>query len=268
MIHFFRKIRQHLISQNKISKYVAYALGEIFLVMIGILLALYFNNLNTENEDRKKEEWYLINIVEDIEYQKVYLKFLIDYYKESINIEKSIIKDYSIKNSFSEVDSLDSKLNYLMTSYYFPNTNGTYKELVSSGQLGLIKNKKLSIDIINYYISCETNYDDFKKEINHIFYKEIYPVLTAYSQIEVDSESSEANDIGLNKMNDELATYLKSKLEKPESKFRLLNAIKTKLLIHQNFIEITKEVLADSDSLIIKIDKDLGLTSDMVNNYD
>jgi hypothetical protein len=46
MIKFFRKIRQKLLSENKFSKYLIYAIGVIFLVMIGILLALQINNWN------------------------------------------------------------------------------------------------------------------------------------------------------------------------------------------------------------------------------
>ena len=105
MIHFFRKIRQNLLSENRVSKYLIYAIGEIILVMIGILLALYFNNLNTKSENLKKEEQYLINIVEDIEYQKGGLKSLIKHYTQSIEIGKSILKDYKALNSFVEIDS-------------------------------------------------------------------------------------------------------------------------------------------------------------------
>ncbi len=50
MISFFRKIRQKLLNANTVSRYLAYALGEILLVVIGILIALQVNNWN---EDRK-----------------------------------------------------------------------------------------------------------------------------------------------------------------------------------------------------------------------
>ncbi|GAB1308538.1 hypothetical protein KH5_12210 [Urechidicola sp. KH5] len=54
MIKFFRKIRQKLLSENKFSKYLLYAIGEIILVVIGILIALQINNLN-EQKKRDKE---------------------------------------------------------------------------------------------------------------------------------------------------------------------------------------------------------------------
>lgn len=59
MIKFFRKIRQQLLSENKFSKYFIYAIGEIFLVVIGILMALQLNNLNQQKGIHKKQEKHL-----------------------------------------------------------------------------------------------------------------------------------------------------------------------------------------------------------------
>ena len=55
MIKFFRKIRQNLLMENKTGKYFKYAIGEIILVVIGILIALQINNWN-ENSKRKSKE--------------------------------------------------------------------------------------------------------------------------------------------------------------------------------------------------------------------
>ena len=56
MIKFFRKIRQKLLSENKFSKYLIYAIGEIILVVIGILIAVSINNANTYRKDRIKKK--------------------------------------------------------------------------------------------------------------------------------------------------------------------------------------------------------------------
>jgi hypothetical protein len=60
MIKFFRKIRQKLISENKFSKYLIYAIGEIILVVIGILIALQINNSNEKSKVRDKEQKALV----------------------------------------------------------------------------------------------------------------------------------------------------------------------------------------------------------------
>ncbi|MDT0557841.1 DUF6090 family protein [Ichthyenterobacterium sp. W332] len=67
MIKFFRRIRQNLIMENKTSKYFKYAIGEILLVVIGILIALQINNWN-ENRKLKLNEKYIIeNLIEDLQ---------------------------------------------------------------------------------------------------------------------------------------------------------------------------------------------------------
>ncbi|NER10779.1 hypothetical protein SAMN06265375_102240 [Muriicola jejuensis] len=67
MIKFFRKIRQQLLTENKISKYLIYATGEIVLVVIGILIALQINDWNTERENEVLKRTYYVQILQDLE---------------------------------------------------------------------------------------------------------------------------------------------------------------------------------------------------------
>ena len=62
MIRFFRKIRQRLLTENRFSKYFIYAFGEIFLIVIGILIALQLNNSNEVRKIRIDE----VNILKDL----------------------------------------------------------------------------------------------------------------------------------------------------------------------------------------------------------
>ena len=191
MIQLFKKIRKKLIAEKRLVNYLAYAIGEILLVVIGILLALQFNNKNQEQENTKKERGYLISIVEDIEFQKSILKDMKRHSLESIEVAKSIIKDYNTEQSFLKIDSLNSKLNFLIETYIFPNTNNTDSELVSSGQLNLISDKSLSIDIINYYLNSQESNDDVKNNIDNIFYPEVYPTIKKLCQITMYDEDEE-----------------------------------------------------------------------------
>ena len=54
MIKLFRNIRRKLVGENKVSKYLVYAFGEILLVVVGILLAIQFNAWTTKNKEREK----------------------------------------------------------------------------------------------------------------------------------------------------------------------------------------------------------------------
>ncbi|WP_299121724.1 DUF6090 family protein [uncultured Winogradskyella sp.] len=67
MIKFFRKIRQSLLSENKFSKYIIYAIGEIILVVIGILIALQINNWNDSRNKEQKTTTLLLDVLNEIE---------------------------------------------------------------------------------------------------------------------------------------------------------------------------------------------------------
>ena len=68
MIKFFRKIRQKLLTENKISRYLIYAIGEIILVVVGILLALSINNWNNEQNRQKEEILILKEIAQNLQF--------------------------------------------------------------------------------------------------------------------------------------------------------------------------------------------------------
>ena len=66
MIKFFRKIRKELISKMKFSEYLLYAIGEIVLVVIGILIALQINNYSEQKKARSEEKVLLSNLSNDV----------------------------------------------------------------------------------------------------------------------------------------------------------------------------------------------------------
>ena len=67
MIKFFRKIRQNMIKENRVSKYMLYAIGEIILVVIGILIAIQINNKNEENKIEDEMNGIYQSIVDELE---------------------------------------------------------------------------------------------------------------------------------------------------------------------------------------------------------
>ena len=107
MIKFFRKIRQRLLLENKLSKYSLYAIGEILLVVIGILIALQINNQNDLRKERIKEIHYLENIKTDLNINLLEMDRYLDIRTESIEGAKRIlghfegkpITDYSAFNA-------------------------------------------------------------------------------------------------------------------------------------------------------------------------
>ena len=90
MIKFFRKIRQKLLTENKFSKYLIYAIGEIILVVIGILIALQINNWNDWRKYRVKEKEVLVNLSENFELNIESLKSDIEILQE-FNVSSRIV---------------------------------------------------------------------------------------------------------------------------------------------------------------------------------
>ena len=108
MIKFFRHIRRSLINENKMGKYFKYAIGEILLVVIGILIALQINNWNENKKANDKEHQVLTEIISDLEYTASDLDRVINKrtnnLKRTINSIKTIIA--ALENDYPYHDSL------------------------------------------------------------------------------------------------------------------------------------------------------------------
>jgi hypothetical protein len=147
MIKFYRKIRQNLLMENKTSKYFKYAIGEIILVVIGILIALQINNWNENNKSRNTEKYVLNEVVSNLKEDAIILKEIIKQRKITKVSVANMLK-YLQKDSISK-DSLESDMiNFLTFERYFP-INNAYDILKSKGLQ--LSNNKLTTKISRYY---------------------------------------------------------------------------------------------------------------------
>lgn len=152
MIKFFGKIRQNLLLENKTGKpafaagrYLKYAIGEIVLVVIGILIALSINNWNNEKQERKTEKINLIALQREFIQNKNILNVVIE--RNTLNIDGATKMIESFKSGVS--DTISEKTIAYNTYQAFgneinftPNT-GVLSEIMSSGDLRLIQNQEL-----------------------------------------------------------------------------------------------------------------------------
>ncbi|SRR6056297_340672 len=140
MIKFFRKIRQKLLSKNKFSKYLIYAIGEIVLVVIGILIALQINNWNSFKNDRAIEQTALKNLKTEFEENLGQLRIDNDLNQASLDAAYSLLQSERITYLSTEIDSLlGTALNYAT----FEAGTGVFDEAISSGKMRLIQNDSL-----------------------------------------------------------------------------------------------------------------------------
>jgi len=151
MIHFFRKIRHDLIANNKPLKYMRYAIGEIVLVVIGILIALGINNWNQESKDSKLGKEYLTRIHRDLVQDTTNFRDII---KSNTNLRNDIrdvlVVLYQEINTKEQVQKICAIYDKSVDQKFFPNQN-TYKGMTNSGLLPLIQNIELKEAIFNLY---------------------------------------------------------------------------------------------------------------------
>ena len=148
MIKFFRKIRQKLLSENKLSKYLIYAIGEIILVVIGILIALQINNWNEARKDRIYEIKMLSEISSSLKSDVVYFKEMIKTFDDLYDTS-----DYFMelsKNNIMYHDSLLGKVFELNNSINYQFNSGPYEALKSSG-IDKISNDSIRNEITNLF---------------------------------------------------------------------------------------------------------------------
>ncbi|PTM11002.1 MAG: hypothetical protein DA407_02595 [Bacteroidetes bacterium] len=137
---------------GKTSKYFKYAIGEIILVVIGILIALQINTWNTKRIDSNKEKEYLNNLIEDIEIQKTLVKSQIDHESSTkLKCEKAL---RHLNSANINADSLNVYLTDITRKTFVIN-DPTFQDLKSSGNILLIKNNELRKKIISFYQNLE-----------------------------------------------------------------------------------------------------------------
>ncbi|MFT6795818.1 MAG: hypothetical protein ACJART_000956, partial [Maribacter sp.] len=110
MIKFFRKIRQNLLSEGKTSKYFKYAIGEIILVVIGILIALQINNWNENQKAKKLEQVVLKNLAQENKANLVSLNQLMTTVSNCYDANHVLMELFNKDDAFLSTQNIDSLL--------------------------------------------------------------------------------------------------------------------------------------------------------------
>ena len=152
MTKIFRKIRQKMLTENKYSKYLSYAIGEIVLVVIGILIALQINNWNENRILLKKEKHYLNEITANLEVDITRINEIFNF-----NQIKDSILDETINPllDFEEDDQIVQMIakNFDSNGVYdvFEQNNAAYTNMLQAENIGLIQNDYLRKKLTYYY---------------------------------------------------------------------------------------------------------------------
>ena len=137
MIKFFRHIRKSLLMENKTGKYFKYAIGEIVLVVIGILIALQINNWNEQKKEYNTATILAKSLVEDLNKDLDFLNSALTFSQLKIENCDSLLELLSVLEKQWNIESIYQKLNIVGQSNPFFPTTGTFQQIVTSGSLKL-----------------------------------------------------------------------------------------------------------------------------------
>ena len=240
MIKFFRKIRQNMINENRISKYLLYAVGEIILVVIGILIALQINNLNEQNKKEELRKNYINSLKKDIESDIVLLEKQISQFESELKIHKSLSHRLSASNA--TFDTIRKIARYEFLPFFSPSNNlnfSTYNALISTGNLDLLqpdireKVQKHNAEQIETLEAIELNFKLCAEK--GYKYTDDYPINIEFNAINGEQMNSVWEEINENKLKTNLNGILTNKITNYVMTNQLRQSLieKTKILIEE-----------------------------------
>lgn len=150
MIKFFRKTRYQLLNEKVLNKYILYTIGEILLIVVGILIAVSIGGWRENLKKEKQLTAYYQGLSHDLNQDKLRLEELIVLFDNAVagivnEVDKMQLNSYNEDSLYSNVPS------WLVYIVEFTPNNPTYTEILSSGKLQLFNNKELKSEILNVY---------------------------------------------------------------------------------------------------------------------
>ncbi len=233
------------------KKYLIKYTLEFIVIVTGISLSFWINEWDNNRMNSDKELYFLNGLKNDLEKQLNSLNNYNEFSNLTIDYGASILEDYSIFETLSKTDSLNIKLSRLMYSRSYPEVNTTFNELKSTGQFNLFKEKLLASKIIKYYQDSENYKKRLTKNIDLVYYNEIFPIIKSSIIIDPNNfgyENKKINMLGIEKS-------LNIILNNSKKEFELANAISLRI------------VVANTNKAYIEIMiKEAKILLDMINN--
>ncbi|MFD2541346.1 tetratricopeptide repeat protein [Lacinutrix gracilariae] len=249
MIKFFRHIRQRLLSENKFGKYLKYAIGEIILVVIGIVIALQINNWNEHRKSNTTLKNYYNQILRDLAKDNNRIYSDLYYLESNFALHKEFVENLPTQKSPKAIIMSSEQLKYTTTAYEKFNAS-TIETLQETGDIKLIptniRNKLIALkndqDIL--FKASNDRYENFLNEISRATALGYNPDLLQFE--------------GKNKIPEQL--YEDLKIEDNYSKIALIVVASyfAKNIGEQDDFRMLKSIQEDANSLFTMINEELG----------
>jgi len=176
LFRLFRSIRRRLIVRNRITDYTLYSLGEIVLVVIGILIALQINNWNDLRQERELELKYLGNIRVDLVRNIAEIDRFIDV-RSSLIEDAGVIIGHLEGVPIADIHDFNQRCIHIYEWRRFSQINFTFEELISSGNLSLISSARIKSSLLKLesdYKANKAEEDHFRFDSEELLYKPMY----------------------------------------------------------------------------------------------
>lgn len=251
MIKFFRKIRQNLLMENKTGKYLKYAIGEIVLVVIGILIALQINNWNENSKERYVEQEYLVSLKEEFNHNLIELDSVVksNTFNRDNAVELSNLMGPD-SPSITEKEFADLAMN--MTNWevqYRPN-QAVLDEIISSGKLTVFSNDKLKFTLSSYYGKLYKV--KFQEEEHSELRRDIIALMNTQGNVKKMLIGEQWEDFGIGKSKFKLGNL--HLLQSQELENQLVDFILTSRYLNTHYYSELKQEI---DLVLELIDKEL-----------
>ena len=164
MIKYFRRIRQQLLTENKFSKYLIYAIGEIILVVIGILIALQVNNANEVRKSNRELDKINQNLLQEFESNQKALNTAINQLKWTKHGSLEVLSMIGKPENELMITNIDSVIEVSLFWPTWKPTNFVLIELKSTGKLSLFENSRIK-DLLFEYERQSENVNDWNRRM-------------------------------------------------------------------------------------------------------
>ncbi|RNC87985.1 MAG: hypothetical protein ED556_02000 [Winogradskyella sp.] len=246
MIKFFRHIRKRLLSENRFSKYLIYAIGEIILVVIGIVIALQLNISYTNKQSQNTIRKYLSELKKEIGQNGGIVNGWIGELNRNIEVSNRYLKIINTQTPNTVQDStLINMIGELGPTNLYPLANSVFDDFNSSGLINSIKNDSLKRAVI--LIETRINsYNFAKEELVESWNKQLLPYYTKYANLmqvfdSIQSEKIPPSYIKLDRVdfinNKEFNNVIMSRMITSSNSLYRLERIKTRFEALQNDID-------------------------------
>jgi len=245
-------MRQNLIMENKTTNYIKYAIGEIVLVVIGILIALSINTWNEKLKSDKEARFQLSKLRDNLNSDKLLLEATI--LTDSFYIENLIfcVNVLSNETTASLAEFIDSFQHMFNTTNFNP-VSGTFEGLISSGKIDLITNQELLDALFSYYnnnsyTAWDSSVKDYSRNI-------IAPYLINFDHVPNITDKNQGT--GFTQFETSKFSVPNKTLEDYKNNQFIINALRIKIQLFEGqklqYLDLQKEI----DSLIQIIEIEL-----------